>query len=629
MSLVDMRARRRGAQAACVRVFGFGSRAGMVRAAVAVALLGAVASLLRGQDANWDLRNYHLHNGWAWLHGRLGMDLAPAQLQTWFVPLMDVPYFLLVQHAPAPVAGALLGLVHGLAFLPVAWIGWRALAGDPRRDWLAPLLGLAGLASAAFLSELGTTMGDNTTAPLVLGALALCLPVAGRWRNGRTVLAGVLLGAAVGLKLTNALYAVALGLAVLAAPLPWRARLRTGVLLAGVALLVFAVLAGPWLHAVWQAYGNPLFPQYNTWFQAPLASPEATADLRWRPHGLGEALLRPLLFTAKPHLVSELALLQAIWAVLYIVAVLAAVAWLWRRLRGRAQVHAQGRDAAVLRMLGVFFVVGFVLWLWMFSIHRYLVVLELLAPLVLWWLLRTLLPGRAGSLVAGAAVLLCAVVALVGWNDWGHARWTREAFRVEAPAGPPPGLVLLAGDDPQSWRIPFLPKGPVYAGVATNFPESPAYAAQVRALVAAHDDVRVMLPAEADPSGGGKLMEKLERADRQNRWAGRLGLDRDDCPAMRWIVERSRNRGLLGSGESPTGRCRFVPLEGGKPLDPRATQALREAQDRERLAGMAATLEQRYGLHVDRDSCQVLRSWIGAKAFPYRLCRVGLVEAAG
>lgn len=611
---------RTGAMGA--RFFGFDGRAGVARATVAVALLGALLSLLLGQDANWDLQNYHLHNAWSWLNGRLGTDLAPAQLQTWFVPLLDVPYYLLVMHAPAPVAGALLGLVHGLVFLPVAWIAWRALAGEPRRDWLAPLLGLAGLASAAFLSELGTTMGDNTTAPLVLGALALCLPVGSDWRNLRTVVAGVLLGAAVALKLTNAIYAVALGLAVLAAPLPWRARLRTGLLLAGVALVVFALLAGPWLYAVWKAYGNPLFPQYNVLFKAPLASPEATSDVRWRPRGLGEALLRPLLFTLNPRLVSELSLLQAVWGVLYLAAPLAAVAWLVRRLRGNAR--ATSGDTAVLWMLGVFFLAGFVLWLWMFSIHRYLVVLELLAPLVLWLLLRSALPARAGRRVAGAAVLLCSLVALVGWNDWGHARWTFDAFRVEAPVGPAPGVVLLYGDEPQSWRIPFLPAGPVYAGVATNFPESRAYARKVRTLVATRGPARVMLPAEADPSGGGKLLEKLERTDRHNRWAARLGLDRGDCPAMRWIVSRSRSRALVEPVDSPSGRCRFALAErdGETPIETEDLQAARIAYDRERLDIAAGLLARRYGLRVDLEACTVHHSWIGASAFPYRLCPV-------
>ena len=41
-----------------------------------VVLLGAflaasgAGSLLLGQDANWDLQNYHYYNAWAWWHGR-------------------------------------------------------------------------------------------------------------------------------------------------------------------------------------------------------------------------------------------------------------------------------------------------------------------------------------------------------------------------------------------------------------------------------------------------------------------------------------------------------------------------------------------------------------------------------
>ena len=49
-----------------------------------------------GQDANWDLRNYHFYNAWAFLHGRLGWDLAPAQMQTFLNPLLDLPFYWMV-----------------------------------------------------------------------------------------------------------------------------------------------------------------------------------------------------------------------------------------------------------------------------------------------------------------------------------------------------------------------------------------------------------------------------------------------------------------------------------------------------------------------------------------------------
>ena len=624
-----LRARLTGGLATLHRRFGFGTRRGVANSTVAVALLCALVSVLRGQDTNWDLRNYHLYNAWSLLHGRLGLDLAPAQLQSYFTPMLDVPYFLLVQHAPAPLAGALLGLLHGLAFLPVAWIAWRALPGDPRRDWLAPLLGLAGLTSAAFLSELGNTMGDNSTAPLVLGALALMLPQAGGgWRSRQVVLAGALLGMAVAFKLTNAIYAVALGLAVLVPPLPWRRRLLAGAGLALVALVLFGVLAGPWLYRVWEMYGNPLFPQFNHWFQAPLAAPDAVADLRWRPKGLGETLLWPLLFTFDPHLVSEIAMLQAVWALLYVAALVAAIAWLWRRGRGAGPGRAG--DPAVLRMLGVFFVAGFVLWLLMFSIHRYLVVLELLAPLVLWLLLCGTVRGRAGDRLAAIAVAFCALVALAGWSDWGHARWNSTAVRVETPPAPVPGVVLLVGDEPQSWRIPWLAPESVYVGVASNFPESPVYALRVREMLAGGDRAMAMLPADAD-GWNEKMREKRERIEKHNRWAARIGLDRGDCIALRWIAGRSRSRDLVEPADSPSGRCRLALAGTAGDVETGNRFALedRRREERERMEQLAMALEQRYGLRVDLDACSVHGSWIGKESFPYRMCPVALLEPAG
>jgi len=47
-------------------------------------LAGAtIASIALGQDANWDLQNYHYYNPWAWRNGRIfTWDVAAAQLQT-------------------------------------------------------------------------------------------------------------------------------------------------------------------------------------------------------------------------------------------------------------------------------------------------------------------------------------------------------------------------------------------------------------------------------------------------------------------------------------------------------------------------------------------------------------------
>src|SRR5918995_7474534 len=56
-----------------------------------------LAFALAGPDGNWDLRNYHLYDPHAWVTGRLLIDIAPAQLQTWHNPMLDLPLYWLVR----------------------------------------------------------------------------------------------------------------------------------------------------------------------------------------------------------------------------------------------------------------------------------------------------------------------------------------------------------------------------------------------------------------------------------------------------------------------------------------------------------------------------------------------------
>ena len=114
---------------------------------------------------------------------------------------------------------------------------------------------------SGFLSTLGNSMGDNLTAVPLLGGLYLVLR---RWQAlGRpgaggllTVLgAGLLSGAACGLKLTNAVYAVALCVALLTVPLAWWSRLRLAFMFGVGVLGGIAATAGCWARC-WSRGGS-------------------------------------------------------------------------------------------------------------------------------------------------------------------------------------------------------------------------------------------------------------------------------------------------------------------------------------------------------------------------------------
>src|SRR5471032_2695196 len=118
-------------------------------------------SVLLGQDDNWDLHNYHLYNPYALLHGKIGLDLAPGKWQSYFNPTLDLLYYGLVMQLPAPLAGFIMGWLHGLNFVLVLALARRLL--PPQAHRLGLLLALAGCLGPGFLSELGNSMGDNMT----------------------------------------------------------------------------------------------------------------------------------------------------------------------------------------------------------------------------------------------------------------------------------------------------------------------------------------------------------------------------------------------------------------------------------------------------------------------------------
>ncbi|HET9047075.1 MAG TPA: hypothetical protein VFO33_08960, partial [Casimicrobiaceae bacterium] len=145
----------------------------IVLLAACIAIAAGVAIAL-GQDANWDLQNYHFYDPWALIHGRaLGHDVAAAQLQTYLNPLLDVPFYAMVAADWNPrIITAVLALPAGVSAWLLAKIAWALFDDpDPRARIGATIAALAiGLTSAMAVGTLGTTMNDWPGTAFTLGA---------------------------------------------------------------------------------------------------------------------------------------------------------------------------------------------------------------------------------------------------------------------------------------------------------------------------------------------------------------------------------------------------------------------------------------------------------------------------
>ena len=79
-------------------------------------LFWGLLSLRAGKDLNWDIFNYHFYNGWAAWTGHDWDNMAPAQLQSFLNPALDIPQYFMIAHLPAWCAGFIIGAFQGLGF---------------------------------------------------------------------------------------------------------------------------------------------------------------------------------------------------------------------------------------------------------------------------------------------------------------------------------------------------------------------------------------------------------------------------------------------------------------------------------------------------------------------------------
>ena len=430
-----------------------------------VAVAGA-ASLLIGKDVNWDLRNYHYYNAFAFLNGRFGWDLAPAQIQTYFNPLGDFPFYALVNVMPGPRSVAFaMALPTAIAAFFLLRMLPPLFAGSTVDRLLCIFCAAAiGLTAATGLSEVGSTMNEWLSAAFLMPGLYFMLrSVAGQDVGRDATVAGLLAGFATGLKLPNAVFALGMAAAIfVAAPAERRFRL-TGFAVLGMTA-GFLVSYGWWAWVLQQQYGSPVFPFFNAIFQSPWYEAE-----NWRDRGLGprnawEALIIPYLVGRGSKIVSNVALRDYRLATLAMVGVLVLAAIIWRRMR-RVEPAPTSREWLALT---TFVLVAYLTWLAIFGVHRYLLLLELVSGALIVAGFAYLVPSRT----AARAVILVVAVLLIGTTrkpGWERVPFGDRYFALEVPALEAHALVILSTDVPASYAISSFRADARFVAPSNNF----------------------------------------------------------------------------------------------------------------------------------------------------------------
>jgi hypothetical protein len=412
-----------------------------------------------GKDTSWDFRNYHWYIPYALLNGRMDLDVLVAHQASYYNPYLDVPFYLLAQHTASWFAIAVLGAFQGANIVPLYYLA-RAVLKLPYGRVISAGLAFFSLTGGMCLSLYGTHYYDNVLSVFILAGLAILVVKRGELAAGPLqnvflwcLAGGFLIGASAGLKLPTAPFAMGYAAALLAGGGDKR---HVGMRLAGGAvggIVGFLVAAGPWMIEMQHITGNPLFPYFNEVFKSPLALAAPYRDMRFLPTSTVKVLLYPILFAVDYRVADDLPHSDIRIALAYVTAIAAAAAWLFKR-RAKEPLAAP-RDMLVIL---AFAAVSYFFWIKLFAIHRYILTLEMLAPLIVALAVGALPVSKLARVTAIAGLFFLAML------------FTRSAVLERAPLGDPyiqadlpwvenpaHSMVLMTGDAPLGFIAPSLP----------------------------------------------------------------------------------------------------------------------------------------------------------------------------
>jgi len=448
-----------------------GTRWGWPAVFLGCVLAAGARSIATGKDANWDLKNYHWYNAWALLNGRMGWDLAPAQIQTYYNPIGDLPFHFLVQVLPWPrhvsFWMALPAAVSAFFLIRILVLLFPPGQARGNLAWIFAALAI-GVTGASGQATLGSTMNEWFCAAFVMGALWLSVRAVteGEDRHPRAFAhAALLAGCAVGFKLTYAIFAVGLLAAFVSfGPAGDRLRRATG----AIAMMAagFTLFGGYWAWTLWREFGNPVFPYFNHVFHSPWWEPLAYFDRAWGPKQPLHWAFFPFYIPGNYLLASEVPFTDYRLAALFVLAVPAAL----KRLTARRNVFLREAEETrnAWRLLIVFALATYAAWLKLFGIYRYLVPIEVVSGALIVGAVVYLLRG-VGWRYAVTAVLAAMLIATTRPADWGRIPYGRGYFENVAPALPARSLVILGYVHPYAYEITFFQPDARFVSPYNNF----------------------------------------------------------------------------------------------------------------------------------------------------------------
>jgi hypothetical protein len=464
----------------------------------ACVVLAVGCNYILGKDMPWDTLNYHLYLGFSALNDRFSQDYFAAGPLAYLNPYAYVPFYAMVRAGlPALVICSIFAAAHSI----ILWLSFElgvavCPSGDSRTRLFAGSCAVAlAFMNPILMQQIGSCLADITTAELALGGWLLLAGAVRARRISRVICAGLILGAASALKLSNILSALSAFTVLAMLPLGWRGRIRHS-LLYGISLGIgFAIVSAPWSYRLEKTFGNPMFPMFNNVFHVPEFPTGSMGNAsRFIPESIGEALWRPFAMINPVQMVhEELSSPDPRYAILIALAALFVLRWSWRRVHRAAPPPSSpqlNESARILVALGCGLSLNWILWVCISGNSRYVLTMACVAAAVIVGMLFRLFESRPKIrnyilfVIFGTQAIQLYMGAEFRWNG---TPWGGPWFDISMPEKlkTEPNLYLSLGAQSNSFIAPFLAKDSGFVNFAGGFTlnSEGANGARVKALI--------------------------------------------------------------------------------------------------------------------------------------------------
>jgi hypothetical protein len=427
-------------------------------------------SLFAGQDVNWDLRNYHLYNAYAYVYDRVGFDYAQAGVQTYLNPLIDLPYFYLSRLLSPAQYGFIFGMLQGINF----WIIYEISRLFIQNKYTNPcclvsiFIAITGVYTPTVIGEIGTTYGDLIISLFILSSIYFGVrffqSIGFHERKFKLLMAisGLMIGLAVGLKLTAFVFFIGIFLALFyslpASGLSTRTSFIYLFIWGGCGILGLLITGGYWSYKLYSNFGSPVFPFYNSLFKSPYFPEVDFFDENSGVKSIFEFIFHPFLINSlfgHPYQEIRFAVVEA-FVIILMVVVITNKLWWGGCFNLNKSISSAKREGSLFLFL--FFLFSYLIWLWKFGVYRYQSPLDLLSPLVIFMLISFIFVKNVLLIFIITSLAIITMVRLPYFSD--RVPWQKNFSYVELPLKIEENctVLVLHSGEPLSFVIPSLPK---------------------------------------------------------------------------------------------------------------------------------------------------------------------------